>query len=325
MPRWARPQQLDEIQSQVGDVTFTGLDMKTPDAGQMKEGTYREGYNCRLENGDLSSRKGSLCPGSYNYVQYNRIWGGGLFSDPNGEEWLAIAVSGGVWFTRDGEQPNFVPLINEKIDYDVELVQAFDKFFMYRGEAHPPLVWSGDWSVFWEPFPPPTGGRETTPNADTAEFYGNRLFVPYARDHVAVSDIADYTEYDWILDNFQVNTGQADRLIRIFPWFKNTLIIFKSHSIFPITNVYGDLSQTVLDQMSTNIGLVGRKALVAVGNDIYFMDYSGVYGISQVFENSPQVQALPVSDSIKPIIDSINWNAAAGIRANARRAESARS
>lgn len=319
MPRWARPQPLDEIQTQVGDNSFVGLDMKTPDPAQMAPGTYREGYNCRIENGDLGSRKGSIYPGSYNYVQYNRIWGGGLFSDPNGGEWLAIAVAGGVWFTKDGESPNFVPIPNQTIDYEVELVQAFNQLFMYRGPDHTPLVWNGDWAVFWTEFPAPTGGRESTPNAVTAEYYGNRLFVPYNRDQVAVSDIADYTEYDWILDNFQVNTGQADELVRIFPWSKSTLIIFKNHSIFPITNVYGDLSETILDQLSSNIGLVGRKAAIQVGNDIYFMDYSGVYTISQVFETSQRVQSLPLSDSIKPVIDAINWNYAAGIRANTRR------
>jgi hypothetical protein len=319
LPRWAKPQPLDELQTQVGDNAFIGLDMKTPDPGQMAAGTYREGYNCRLENGDLGTRKGSTYPGSYNFVQYNRIWGGGLFSDPNGGEWLAVAVAGGVWFTKDGETPNFVPIPNETINYNVEIVQAFNQLIMYRGANLVPLVWNGDWAVFWEPFPAPTGGRASTPNADTAEYYGNRLFVPHGRDSVAVSDIADYTEYDWILDDFQVNSGQADELVRIFPWTKNTLIIFKNHSIFPISNVYGDLSETILDQLSNNIGLVGPKAVVQVGSDIYFMDYSGVYTISQVFETSQRILALPVSDAIKPVIDAINWNSAYGIRANSRR------
>ena len=319
MPRWARPQQLDELQVQVGDNTFIGLDMKTPDPGQMKEGTYREGYNCRIENGDLKSRLGSICPGSYNYVQYSQIFGEGLFSDPNGGEWLAIAVASGVWFTKDGEAPQFVPVPNETISYSVELVQAFDQFFMYRGADLEPLVWNGDWAVFWTPFPDPTGGRATTPNADTAEYYANRLFVPHGRDSIAVSDIADYTQYDWILDDFQVNTGQADTLVRIFPWFNNTLIIFKQHSIFSIANVYGDLSQTVLGQVTPNVGAVGRKAMIGVGNDIFLMDFSGVYRIGQWYDNSPQVQALPVSDAVKPIIDAINWTSAAGIRANVRR------
>jgi hypothetical protein len=50
-----------------------------------------------------------------------------------------------------------------------------------------------------------------------------------------------------------------------------------------------------------------------------FMDASGVYAISQELVNSPQVQALPLSDSIKPVFNGINWTFAAGIVAASRR------
>ena len=294
-----------------------GLDMKTPDPGAMKAGTYREGYNCRIENGGLVTRKGTLYPGAYNFVQYNQIFGAGIFSDPYGLEWIAVAVASGVWFARDGEAPKFIPMV-DVINYPVEFVQAFDRLFMYRGPDLPPLFWQGDWSIFWEVFPAPTGGRATTPNAYTAEFIANRLIVPYGKDHVAVSDIGEYTMYDWIFDDFQINTGQADTLIRVFPWIKNTVLMFKTHSIFAVSNVVGDLTSTTLDQISNNIGLVGQHAVVQVGNDVFFMDCGGVYQIQQIFENSPQVQALPISDGIKPVIDSINWNASDGIFAQTR-------
>jgi hypothetical protein len=259
-----------------------------------------------------------LYPGAYNFVQYNRIYGAGIFSDPYGQEWIAVAVASGVWFTRDGEAPRFIPMTTN-IDYEIEFVQAFDLLFMYRGPDLAPLIWGGDWSIYWEVFPPPGSGLKTTPNAYTAEFVANRLVVPYGKDHVAVSQIGEYTNYDWIFDDFQINTGQSDSLIRVFPWIKNTILMFKSHSIFAVSNVVGDLTSTTLDQISGNIGLVGRHAVVQVGNDVFFMDTSGVYQIQQIFENSPQVQALPISDSIKPVFDSINWNASAGIFAQTRR------
>src|SRR5437868_2123186 len=294
------------------------MDMKTPDPGQMKEGTYREGYNCRIENGGLASRKGTLYPGAYNFVQYNQIYGAGIFSDPNCLEWICVAVASGVWFTRDGEAPRFIPL-TETIDYPIEFVQAFEKLFMFRGPDLPPLLWSGNWAIYWEIFPLPAAGRSTIPNAYTAEFVANRLIVPYAKDRVAVSDIGDYIEYDLVFNDFQINSGQSDKLVRVFPWIKNQVLMFKEHSIFAVSNVSGDLSQTTLDQISNNIGLCGRHAVVQVGNDVFFMDTGGVRMISQIFENSPQVLALPISDSIKPIIDSINWNAGDTIHAQSRR------
>src|SRR5215469_12531234 len=318
MARWARTGNLDERLTLVGDNSFLGLDMKTPDPAAMKPGTYREAYNVRCENGSLVTRNGSLMPGSFNYVNYNRIFGVELFSNPDGLEWLAVAVKSGVWFVRDGETPRFVPLA-DSLDYPVNFVQAFDKFILFRGADYSPLEWGGDWSIYWQAFPPPTSGRSTIPNADTGELYANRLIVPYGKDRIAVSDIGDYTMYDLFLNDFQINFGESDSLVRVFPWIKQTLLMFKNHSIYMVSNVYGDLTSTSMDVVSTDRGLVGMKAVVSVGNEVYFMDFTGVYQISQIFENSPQVQALPISDPIKPIINEINWNAAAGIRANARR------
>src|SRR6267142_3988512 len=269
MPRWARPQQLDERQIPSGDQTFIGMDMKSQDPVAIKPGFYREGYNCRSENGGLAHRLGSLCPGALNAITYGRIFGTGLFSNPNGLEWLAIAVVDGVWYARDGEYPRFIPLPEQNTD-PVTFSQAFDIFSIWRGTANVPYLWRGDWSQFWETFPAPTGGRQTVPNAATAENASNRILVPYGKDRVAVSDIADYTNYDWVINDFQINQGESDDLVRIYPWQQETVICFKRHSIYRITGVRGDLSAATLSRLPGTLGLVGLRAVVQVSGDIYF-------------------------------------------------------
>jgi hypothetical protein len=318
MPRWARPQTLDEHQIANGDSTFIGMDMKSKDPASMQPGYYREGYNCRVENGGLETRLGSLCPGALNTINYNQIYGAGIFSNPNGLEWLAVAVTTGVWFVRDGEYPNFLPLA-DKIEENVEFSQAFDTFFLWRGPLKVPLLWKGDWAVYWEGFPPPTGGRATVPSAYYAENAANRILVPYAKDRIAVSQIADYTEYDWTIDDFQINQGESDDLVRVFPWQQNQVLCFKRHSIFRVTDVTGDLSSAAMQKLPGSLGLVGRRALCDIGGDVYFMSQSGVFRISQELQDTPQPEEVPISDFIKPVIDSINWNASNLIRAQYRR------
>jgi hypothetical protein len=318
MPRWQVAQQGEEQLAVVGDNQFLGLDMKTPDPTAIKPGYYPEAYNVRSENGGLQSRLGSIAPGTFNTVSYGTIYGEGTYSDPFGLEWQVFGVSSGAWFVADGVFPRFIPYVFV-CDFPVEFVQAFDVLFLFMGADYQELVWHGDWNVFWQNLPAPTPPRVTIPPADTGEYYANRLLVPYGKDRIAVSDILDYTEYDEQLDDFQVNTGQADELIRIFPWLNSMVIVFKSHSIFKISNVTGDLSQTSLAQISSSRGLVGRRAVVDIGGDILFMDYSGVYAISQELVNTPQVQALPISDPIKPIINGINWTFGTGIVSAARR------
>jgi hypothetical protein len=308
MARWRGAGQNDNALVTTGDSTFLGLDMKSSDPASIKPGFYREGYNCRVENGGLETRKGSLCPGALNAVSFNRIWGTGLFSNPNGLEWLAIATDDGVWFVRDGEYPRKVPM-SEKIEELVEFTQCFDVFFMWRGPLKVPLLWHGDWSIYWQTFPPPTGGRVTVPNAYTAENAANRMLVPYGKDRIAVSDIADYTAYDWAIDDFQINQGESDDLMRVYPWQQQMVLCFKRHTIYRVANVSGDLSGAVLEKLPGTVGLAGRHALCEVGGDIYFMSHSGVFKISQIFQDTPQPNDLPSSDFIKPVIDSINWNA----------------
>ena len=439
MARWQRPVwPNDQVLSPTGDTAFVGMDLKTRDPAQMLTGWYAEGYNLRLENGGMASRKGSLCPGALNYAQYGQIYGVGVFSDPNGLEWLVLAVSSGVWFAKDNESPRFIPT-SFVINYTVEFSQAFNILYMWRGPDLPPLQWAGDWSVYWEGLPNPSGydtdtwnynwlntgtfttGQVTTggtgpdwssnvnavgitpvtsdginiesqllgfkvgdtiklavasnaavwvqfvitapgtvtgtfitipvnwnsangvapvnntpllvsfmttstsdptrypmPNAVTAETFSNRMLVPHDRDGLAISDIGA-SVYQWAVNDFRINQGEADTLMRVFPWVLEMVLCFKQHSIFQMANVTGDLSGATLQKLPGTKGLVGRKALTAVSGDIYFFDYSGVYQITQVFEGSPQSGALPVSDNIKPLIDSINWISAAGIRAENRR------
>lgn len=309
MGRWRGQGTLDDANVANGDVTFFGMDMKSSDPASMKPGFYREAYNVRVENGGLETRKGNICPGALNIIQYNQIYGVGLFSNPNGLEWLAIAINSGVWFARDGEYPRFIPT-PENITDTVEFSQAFDTFFLWRGPFLTPLLWKGDWSIYWENFPPPTGGRVTVPNAYTSENAANRMLVPYGKDRIAVSDIADYVEYDWTIDDFQINQGESDDLVRVFPWQQQTVICFKRHSIYRVTSIAGDLSSATLEKLPGTLGLVGRHAVCEVSGDIYFMSHSGVFRISQVFQNTPQPEDLPITDAIKPIIDQINWQAA---------------
>src|SRR4029077_341223 len=121
------------------------------------------------------------------------------------------------------------------------------------------------------------------------------------------------------IDDFQINQGESDDLVRIFPWQQGQVICFKRHSIFRVIGVSGDLSGAQLAKLPGSLGLVGRRAVVDIGGDIYFMSQSGVFRISQALVNTPQPEEVPVSDSIKPIIDAINWNAANLIRAQYRR------
>lgn len=316
----ARYASINEAPNLLGDSSWVGIDEKTPDPTLLQPGYLRKAQNIRIENSSAITRPGMIYASSLNATSFGRIWGRGEFSDPNSIRWELIAVSSGVWLVADEFIPQFVSFpVSLTLSYDVELVQAFNKVYLFQGTNANPMVWDGNVNHTFVALPTPTAGKDPIPQADTAEFYANRLLIPFNKDRVAASDIGDYFNFNWNFNNFQINSGEADNLVRIFPWTKTDVIMFKTQGIHLAQNVTGDLTSLSLTPISKKLGLCGRRAVVQVGTEIYFMDISGVHKISQVFEGSPQAMVLPISEPIIKTLRMINWNAADGIRANYRR------
>jgi hypothetical protein len=70
------------------------------------------------------------------------IHGTGIFSDPDGMEWLMVAGTRGVWMLRDGQTPWLVG-VPADLDGPVDLVQTWDSVVMLRGFDKDPLAWAG--------------------------------------------------------------------------------------------------------------------------------------------------------------------------------------
>jgi hypothetical protein len=316
VPRYDYNYWLQEETTEVAaDNFFLGVDTKTPDPSVVNQGFLCDSRNARIVNGDVQTRWGIMLPSGWNAVTYPKIWGVGKFSDPFLVEWICIAVTNGVWLVANGYSPQFVALPSgTTISTNVEFLQAFNQLIMFQGPTVAPLVWNGTNQTFGA-FPAPTAPFTTIPNAVTGETIANRIIVPFTRDQIAVSNIGDYTEYDNSFANFTVNTGQADQLVRLFPWQQTFVIAFKDHSIFLFSNVTGDLSSLTMTQVSGRIGLAARKAVVQFGQEVMFLDRSGIYKMSQIFDQAYQVQPLPASEPILPNMKQINWLAVSGATA----------
>ena len=218
MPRYDYNYWLQEETTEVAaDNYFLGVDTKTPDPSVVAQGFLCDSRNARIVNGDVQTRWGIMLPSGWNAVDYGTIYGIGKFSDPFLVEWICVAVSTGVWLVANGYSPQFVALPSgQLITGNVEFLQAFNQLIMFQGPNIAPLAWNGTNETFGA-FPTPVSPYVTIPDAVTGEFIANRIIVPFTRDQIAVSNIGDYTEYDADFNNFTVNTGQADQLVRLLP------------------------------------------------------------------------------------------------------------
>jgi len=156
-----------------------------------------------------------------------------------------------------------------------------------------------------------TDGTETIPNADTGVYFQNRLLIPHSRDLVAVSDYLNYTRYQPVLSNFRINQGSEDKLVALMKYDQTTVICFKEHSVYEVKNIYGNLVDTFLDELTRTSGLIGKKAVITVGKDIWYLsDQRGVISLSVSESGKLQGLDVPISEPIQPLIDRINWKAA---------------
>ncbi|MFW2141647.1 hypothetical protein ACG94V_21950, partial [Acinetobacter sp. ULE_I001] len=73
--------------------------------------------------------------------------GAGVYSDPDGSEWIAAAHASEVILLRDNAQPQRIPVTYQPGDeavIDMEFCQAFGNLLCFRGFDLEPLIWDGD-------------------------------------------------------------------------------------------------------------------------------------------------------------------------------------
>ncbi len=293
-----------------GDEAFVGVNAKLSRA-KLPPGTLALAINKRLRSGTADTRPGTVMPVFANIIGFSgtQIKGAGVYSNPNGEESLLVAGPELVWRVRDGATPISVNVAGGIGSY-AEFVQAFDKVLLFRGLDQVPLVWDGknsDGFVSINKNPDNVSYTKPIPNAFTAASFANRLLVPFDKDKIAVSDILDYTIYDKDLAQFWANTGTSDSLVRIFPYSQGNVMVFKEQSILQYVNLQDPLT-VQLQEIDRSLGLAARRSPVITGGSILFLSNpSGVRRIQQSQAGRLEVDPVPVSDAIEPIMRRINW------------------
>jgi hypothetical protein len=323
LSRYALPQVQPAQPTIEGDQQFVGIQM-TLDRDKLTNGYIARGENNRMKRGICAPRGGTIIPTFANVYPLNTIYGSGLFSNPNGDEHILVAIGqpsiilaikAGSYPTIIGEpiDPPFVP--------GMEFVQHFDKLLLHRPDGGNTLEWDGDLSHPFSPISKSNPGDTSTvlmPNPAWSVNFGNRAIFPTGPDTIGVSDIDDYTSYDPILMDFRINTGTADRVVGAYPFAQNNLIVGKTRGMDVLTNFVGDLSLAAMEVLTNEIGICARRSGRMVGADFFYLsgDHFGVYRISEVIQSRLQSEPVPVSDAIEPLMKRINWKYAGNAVAN---------
>ena len=240
------------------------------------------------------------------------VWATGLYSNPDqpDEIWIMLVSSDSVGFYANGKSTRTISLGSESVSEQSTIVQANNEVYLFRGEGFTPLYWNGDWNSLFEVVPDTTlpSSFASIPSSNQATYYQNRLWVVNGKDSVSASDILAFTDYDPLANEFNLNTGNSDYVVDVFPFGQNSIVCFKNKSILLLQNVEGSLSDVTVTEVTRQVGIIGINAVTSIGPDLAYVSYGNVNLLTLTnTNNSLQHKTLPLSTKIKQIMSRVNW------------------
>jgi hypothetical protein len=171
------------------------------------------------------------------------------------------------------------------------------------------------------------GGFMHQPGAPWATYFQRRLFVPFyysqsgtfsapvytsrkISDEIAVSDLLDTTTFDQIENQFRITGGTADYVVAMHGFYDDSLVVLNRNSIHLVAQTQGSLSDTVVKELTGEVGCLARKSVVMQANNMLFLADEGIYGLTFLNDYNLRGTEEPLSKNIQPYIDRINKNLA---------------
>ena len=157
------------------------------------------------------------------------------------------------------------------------------------------------WAVYhqrrlWMPFLYGTSGTSGSPTITSRN----------VSDEIIASDILDQNTYDQIYGNYRIASGGADYVVALQPFSEDNLVVFNRNTIHLIRGVSGSLEETVVQEITREVGCVARKSIVQVGNRIFFLSDNGIYAVTFQDLYNLRGASIPLSEAIEPTIKRIN-------------------
>ncbi len=101
--------------------------------------------------------------------------------------------------------------------------------------------------------------------------------------------------------------GVNDKLVGLFSFADDKLLLFNRKSISLVQGVDSiNFRDTTRQLITSELGLVARKSVVQVGNNVLFLSDNGVYGASFQDLYNLRGNEVPLSESINPTFERIN-------------------
>jgi hypothetical protein len=166
-------------------------------------------------------------------------------------------------------------------------------------------------------------GFSYMPGPPWATYFQRRLWMPYLyenggtltvstytnrgiADEIIASDILDSNTYDRVLNQFRISGGTADYVVAMHGFYDDALVVMNRNSIHAVVGTQGSLSDTMVKELTSEVGCLARKSVVMQANNLMFLSDNGVYALTFLNDYNLRGTEEPLSKNIQPYIDRIN-------------------
>jgi hypothetical protein len=166
-------------------------------------------------------------------------------------------------------------------------------------------------------------GFSFMPGPPWATYFQRRLWMPYLyenggtltvstytnrgiADEIIASDILDSNTYDRVLNQFRISGGTADYVVAMHGFYDDALVVMNRNSIHAVVGTQGSLADTVVKELTSEVGCLARKSVVMQANNLLFLSDNGVYALTFLNDYNLRGTEEPLSKNIQPYIDRIN-------------------
>jgi hypothetical protein len=166
-------------------------------------------------------------------------------------------------------------------------------------------------------------GFSYMPGPPWATYFQRRLWMPYLyenggtltsstytsrgiADEIIASDILDSNTYDRVLNQFRISGGTADYVVAMHGFYDDALVVMNRNSIHAVVGTQGSLADTVVKELTSEVGCLSRKSVVMQANNLLFLSDNGVYALTFLNDYNLRGTEEPLSKNIQPYIDRIN-------------------
>jgi hypothetical protein len=174
-----------------------------------------------------------------------------------------------------------------------------------------PLVWDGN---FAQPFVLNSYGVSSQnfiymPPSDWGLLQQNRAILEYSRNEIIMSDVDQPLLYDELNGVFGFGIGTNDYLVGAAPYQDTETLVFMRYSVWLVNYVNGDVAAMTTQLVTNTVGCCSRNTIVTCGSNVLFLNERGVYMLQPGFELTLRGNSLPLSASVDPFIQTINFSA----------------